>query len=97
MLDVLVGIPTSAMISFAAVLKFSLDGVLNMLSLDGVAGILLSGEVTMMSRKIAVEDSGQGGAVGWRRWNSYLCGRSSIAKIMGRTKGVGAKVTCAIV
>lgn len=53
--------------SFTAVSRFSLDGMLILLSIDDVAGILISGEVIMSSRKVQVGDPGQGGAVGWRR------------------------------
>ena len=63
-----------------------------MLSPDCVAGILLSDEVSMISSQIAVGDPGQGGVVGWRGLNSYLCGRSNIAKITSRTQGWVAKV-----
>lgn len=59
-----------------------------MLSLVGVAGILLSGEVTMVSKKIEVENPSQ---------SNCGCGESGVlfvrsfeyCKIMGRTKWVG--------
>ncbi len=97
LLDVRVGISTAGTIFFTLVLRSSLDGVLIMLSTDCVADILLSGELTMIFGQVAAGDPGQGGVVEWRRLNSYLCGRSNIAKIMSKTKGWVAKVERSLV
>lgn len=68
-----------------------------MLSSDCVADILLSGELTMISSQVAIGDPGQGGVVGWQRLNSYLCGRSNIAKILSRIKEWVVKVEQSLV